>query len=246
MRSKSNLTAESPRRLELCLASDEVHSWCASLDCERPVLSRLELTLSPEEKLRADRFVFQSDRNRFLAGRGILRDLLGKYSKLSPTDLQFSHGAQEKPRLNQEHHASPLRFNLSHSHGIVVYAVAFEREVGVDVERILPEFAVEEIAARFFSARELAELRSLSPEARAEGFFLCWTRKEAYVKARGVGLRIPLDSFDVSLTPGQPETLHSPDSSLWTLLSFKPVPGYVGAIVGEGRGWRLRHFEWEP
>ena len=97
-----------------------------------------------------------------------------------------------------------------------------------------------------FSDHELMELRALPAELGAEGFFACWTRKEAYVKARGDGLQIPLNSFDVSLTPGRPAELHSPDSARWNLRSFQPAPRFVAAVVGEGGGWRLRHFEWAP
>src|SRR5439155_606145 len=99
-------------------------------------------------------------------------------------------------------------------------------------------------AGRFVSPRERAELRLLPPDRRVEGFFLCWTLKEAYIKARSVGLGIPLDSFDVSLMPGQPKGLISPDSDRWTLRSFQPAPGYAGAVVGEGKNWELRYWDW--
>lgn len=233
-----------PQRLEL--ASDEVHVWRASLDCEASVLSRLHALLSPDERSRALRLFFEADRSHFVTARGILREILGRYLELSAADIQFTYGVHDKPGLEQEHPGSPLRFNLSHSHGIVVYAFARGRELGIDIEQIRPSFAGEEIAERYFSAHELAELRALPPESRAKGFFLCWTRKEAYVKAHGGGLQIPLDSFDVSLTPGHPETLWSTDSSRWTLRSFEPAPGYAAAIVGEGSNWRRRFLEWKP
>ena len=126
-------------------------------------------------------------------------------------------------------------FNLSHSHGLAVYAFALGREVGIDLEPIRPDFVSDDIAGRYFSTQELNELRALSPESGLEGFFLCWTSKEAYVKARGEGLQIPLESFSVSLTPGQREVLESADSSRWGLHSFQPAPRYVAAIVGEGK-----------
>lgn len=127
-----------------------------------------------------------------------------------------------------------------------MYAIARGREVGIDVELIQPEFAGDEIAQRFFSANEIAELRSLPQDLRPEGFFLCWTRKEAYVKARGEGLYIPLDSFDVTLSPGQPEKLRSEDSHRWTLRSYQPTPGYVAAIVVQSKDCELRHRTWKP
>jgi 4'-phosphopantetheinyl transferase len=232
---------------ELKLPEDEVHIWRTSLaDIEPGVLHRLEATLNPEEKSRAARFHFPRDRNYSVASRGILRELLGSYLKCTSTELEFRYGPQDKPALRTNDGESPIRFNLSHSHGLAAYAFSRAREVGIDVEMIRPDFAGDEIAERYFSGPELAELRALPPESRAEGFFLCWTRKEAYVKARGEGLQIPLGSFNVSLTPGQPEKLESSDSSRWSLYSFQPATQYVGAVVGEGKGWRLSKWDWKP
>ena len=120
------------------------------------------------------------------------------------------------------------------------------RDLGVDVELIRSDIASEEIASRYFAPREVAELQSLPPSARAEGFFLCWTRKEAYIKAVGDGLQISLASFRVSLVPSQPPCLESADSSRWTLRSLSPAPDYVGALVGEGKDWQLHCFDWQP
>jgi 4'-phosphopantetheinyl transferase len=231
---------------ELRLGPNEVHVWRTSLACEPATLHRLEATLAEDEKSRAQRFVFERDRNHYIAGRGILRDLLGKYLSCAPAGLRFRYGPQEKPALDAEETPRSARFNLSHSHGLAVFAFSLGGEVGIDLEFIRPDFATDDIAARFFSARELAELRALPAELRAEGFFLCWTRKEAYVKARGTGLHIPLESFDVSLTPGQPGKLVSPDSERWTIWSFQPAAGFVGAILGEGSSWRVSQFDWQP
>ena len=233
-----------PGPLSPKLRADEVHLWRASLDCGSSVLSRLEATLSPDEIARADRFVFETDRSHFVMGRGILRELLGSYLMLSPAALQFSYGIHGKPALELESGGSSLQFNLSHSGGLAVYAFSYGRKLGIDVERIRPQLAGEDIAGRYFTARELAELRTLPPQFRALGFFLCWTRKEAYVKAHGTGLNVPLDSFVVSLTPGRPAELRSVDSDHWSMLSFEPSTGYVAAIVGEGNDWPLRYWNW--
>ena len=125
-------------------------------------------------------------------------------------------------------------------------AFSLGRDLGVDVELIRSDIASEEIASRYFAPREVAELQSLPPSARAEGFFLCWTRKEAYIKAVGDGLQISLASFRVSLVPSQPPCLESADSSRWTLRSLSPAPDYVGALVGEGKDWQLHCFDWQP
>jgi 4'-phosphopantetheinyl transferase len=164
----------------------------------------------------------------------------------TPEGLKFKYGPQDKPSLETQDLSCPVNFNLSHSHGLAVYAFSLDRELGVDVEQIRPEFAGDDIAVRYFSKRELAELRSLPQSLRAEGFFNCWTRKEAYVKARGEGLQIPLEGFDVSLTPGESPKLYSPDCSRWLLRSFEPATNYVAAVAGEGKDWQLHQWQWLP
>lgn len=236
----------SPAPSSLKLGAEEVHLWRASLDCDPSVLSRLEATLSPDEIARADRFVFETDRSHFVAARGILRELLGSYLMHSPAGLQFGYANRGKPSLQTGTGSSPLQFNLSHSGGLAVYAFSQGRSLGIDVERIRPHLAGEDIARRYFAARELAELQALPPQLRADGFFLCWTRKEAYVKAHGAGLSMPLDSFAVSLTPGRAAELRSVDSARWSMHSFEPSTGYVATIVGEGSGWSSHYWIWRP
>jgi 4'-phosphopantetheinyl transferase len=229
---------------DLRLESDAIHVWRATLDCESSVLHRLETLLSPDEKSRAARYIFQRDRDHFVVARGILRTILGIYIQRPAADLRFSYEPEGKPALRLTRGETAIRFNLSHSHGLAVYAFSNQREVGIDVEAIRSNIAEDELASRVFSAPELAEFHSLPGELQNLGFFHCWTRKEAYIKARGSGMGIPLDSFEVSLTPGQPEVLRSADSTRWSLYSIQPAPGYVGAVVGEGKGWELRLWNW--
>lgn len=231
-----------PAKLEL--SEDEVHVWRAPLSLAPEVLQRLNATLAPDEQSRAARFVFPDDRGNFIAARGILRELLGAYLQRPPASLEFEYGLRGKPALHRGDAGLSIRFSLSHSHGLALYAFAHRREVGIDLEQVQPDFGGEEVAERFFSNHELTELRALPGGLRAEGFFACWTRKEAYVKARGDGFQIPLDSFDVSLTPGRPAELHSLDKARWSSRSFEPAPRFVAAVVGEGGGWLLRYFEW--
>jgi len=233
-----------PAQPRLVLTGNDIHVWRALLSCEEAVIRRLEASLSPDEKSRAGRFVFPRDRDHFIAGRGILRVLLGTYLRRPAAEVGLAYEPGGKPVLRPGGPDPPIRFNLSHAYGVAVYAFAIGREVGVDVEAVRPDGTDDEIAERFFSPREIAELRSLPHELRHEGFFLCWTRKEAYIKARGRGLRIPLDSFDVSLTPGKPEELRSTDHDRWSLRSLQPAPGYVGAVVAEGKDWGMRLWDW--
>ncbi len=231
------------------LSPQSVHVWRASLQVESEQLDRFAITLSEDERARAQRFLLERDRNSFIAARGILRDLLARYSGRGPGDTEFVYGAQGKPALSDGGTANPVRFNLSHSHGLALIAVAREREIGVDVEKIRPDRAGDEIASRYFSAEEVEELRALPTEQRAEGFFLCWTRKEAYVKALGEGLRFPLDRFRVSLSPGKPAQLYGDAGARWSIAafdpSFTPEAKYAGAIVAEGKDSRAEYFQWK-
>ena len=235
-----------PAPYQFELREGEIHVWRARLDCKEDVLRQFETTLAPDERVRANRFFFSQDRDDFVATRGILRELLGKYVKRPPATLKFDYSSHGKPSLCAEINQGQLEFNVSHSHGMALLAFAAKRHVGVDIELIVEDFGGEEIAARYFSRHEVAELKALPPDLRAAGFYLCWTRKEAYVKARGAGLSIPLKSFHVSLTPGHPEQLHSADSSRWSIHSLQSDAKYAGALVVEGKDWRLRCWDWEP
>ena len=230
----------------LVLGNEEIHVWRARLDLPPESLSRMRGVLAQDEQARADRFHFDRDRNHFVACRGILRELLGSYLSRNPTSLQFSYGTFGKPALHFEDPSQSIRFNVAHSNGLALLAFACGREIGVDLESIRADFAGDEIAQRYFSKEELEELRALPEAMRTEGFFECWTRKEGYIKARGLGLQIPLQSFSVSLTPGQPETLQSEDASCWTLRSIDVSPGFAGAAVVEGRNWRPHFWDWTP
>jgi 4'-phosphopantetheinyl transferase len=226
------------------LTKQEVHIWQARLDVDSAAIQRLSSYLSGHEKQRASRFVVAKDGVRFTVARGILRELLGGYLGQLPGDIRLETGPRGKPSVPASAGAPDLRFNLSHSHGFALYAFALERELGIDVEKIRPEVVLEGIEKNYLSVRELQELRALPDELRPEGFFLCWTRKEAYIKARGEGLHIPLHSFDVSLTPGKPAILNSTDRDRWSVHSLQPEPGFAGALVAEAHGGPLRLREW--
>jgi 4'-phosphopantetheinyl transferase len=221
---------------------DEVHTWRVSLDPPGALLRQLECTLSPDEHERASRFHFQEDRDRFIAARGSLRMILSGYVGLEPGEIRFRYSPYGKPGLEG------LQFNLSHAHLLGLVAVARGRAVGVDIEYHRPALAVEQIARRFFSTGEADALLSLPDEQQPQAFLSCWTRKEAYIKARGEGLSIPLDQFDVSLAPDEPAALLSSrldpqEAARWTLYHLVPGPGYVGALAIEGRPTRL--LKWQ-
>lgn len=231
------------------LDPDTVHVWRASLDVTAPAIETLEAALSPDERARAARFARTIDRERYVAARGILREILGRYLERPGTEVRFRYASHGKPELEPGPDDRPLQFNLSHAAGLGLVAVAHGRRVGVDIEHVDPTLIDERIPERFFSPREVAALRALPSALQGEAFFACWTRKEAYVKARGEGLSIPLDRFDVALAPGKPAALlrtedDPAEAGRWTLHALAPAPGYVGALAIEGRGARVECRAW--
>lgn len=232
----------------LLLHSNEVHVWRAALDVSESDVRRLGGMLAGDERHRAERFVFPRDRTHFVAARGLLRMLLGRYLEHDPQRLRFVYGPYGKPELATVSGGTGLRFNVSHSHGLALYAVTRQRDIGVDVERIRPEVAQETIAEHFFSPREVAVLRALPATLQATAFFACWTRKEAYIKARGDGLSLPLDQFVVSLAPGEPAALlytawDLQEAARWALQNLAPGPGYMAAVAVAGHDWQLTCWE---
>jgi 4'-phosphopantetheinyl transferase len=210
------------------------HIWLMDLSPGQAALEHYASFLSQPETERAFRFRFEKDRNAFMVGRGLLRRLLGDYVKADPASLSFSYNRFGKPLLEQ--HNPDLHFNLSHSHGFAVLGFVLKAELGVDIEKIRPDFATREIAERFFAPDEVAVLTSLPPEQQADAFFRCWTRKEAFIKAHGIGLSFGLDKFSVAFHPdASPALLRcdlDPDAAQqWSILNL-PVPNnYLGALA---------------
>jgi 4'-phosphopantetheinyl transferase len=226
------------------LGEDEVHVRIASLDCPQPEMKHFENILADDEINRANRFHFRKDRERFVARRGLLRMILSSYLGMPANEIIFTYGCHGKPGLRQRDGRRTIEFNLAHSGGMAIYAITRDRRVGVDIEVIKHEFPLEIVAEHFFSILEVAALRSLPQSMQRKAFFRCWTRKEAFVKALGDGLRFPLSNFDVSLMPGQPaRLLHvrgpSEEASRWCMEDIDPVAGSAAAIVFSGPQCRM-------
>ena len=229
------------------LARNEAHVWHAFLDVPNDTLAALYSALSSDEQHRAARFVFDRDRHHFIAARGILRVLLARYLFLEPAEIAFSYGPHGKPALVMDPGStSALHFNVSHSNGLALFAFALDRHIGIDIEKLRPDFAGMEMAEHFFSDEEIAQLRAMPAHSQARGFFNGWTRKEAYSKAKGGGLQIPLKSFSVSLGMKERVVLKSDDSNQWSLRSFEPCPGFIAALAVHGNNCPSHHFEWAP
>jgi 4'-phosphopantetheinyl transferase len=233
---------------EHALAADEVHVWRARVSHCENCLDELAALLTPEERRRAARFHFAIDRQRCILGRALARLVLAHHLQRPSSELIFAYNAFDKPRLA----GSPqrlLEFNISHSGEWLLIALACGRALGVDVERMRADMATADIAARFFSSAECLALASLPAQMQCAAFFDCWTRKEAYLKARGDGLSLPLDQFDVAFGRGAEPALlatrHDPaEVRRWTLCQLNVGPGHRAALAVEGSGWSLRLWEW--
>jgi 4'-phosphopantetheinyl transferase len=229
-----------------------VHVWLVAVEQMAPSVERLATLLAADERHRAARFHFARDRQQYVVARGLLRVLLGSYLGQPPARLEFAYSPHGKPALvdaGGATGASPLRFNLSHAPGRVLYAITSRRAIGVDIEELRDLPDAEQIAERCFSRRERAALRAMPAHAKTAAFFACWTRKEAYLKAIGTGLATPLDGFAVSLAPGEParvvEVRGSPqEAARWALHDLPPIPGCAAALAVEGHAWDLAYWQW--
>jgi 4'-phosphopantetheinyl transferase len=217
----------------------EVDLWTASLRQSEEVVAVFAAVLSEDERIRAGRFRFAPDRDRFVVARGLLRALLAAYVGRDPADLRFAHGRYGKPSL-VDPAATSLQFNVAHSRDRALFAVGRSREVGVDLEAIRPDLEIEELSRLSLTKREHDLLAKLPPDRRRERFVTLWTRKEALAKAIGLGLALPFDRVDSaeSGTPG----CHARwdglvlDGRTWSIRSLDVEPGYAAALAIEGDG----------
>lgn len=210
-----------------------------------PDAERARTVLAGDELARAASFVYDVHRNRYVAGRLALRELLGRYLDLPPSAVQFRYSKYGKPELP----GSTLRFNVAHSEDLAVIGLTAQDRLGVDVERFRELQDIAGVARSVFSERELDVFQALPGALKIEGFFNCWTRKEAFVKAVGEGLSHPLDGFDVTLRPGEAVRLLEVEGSTaraaeWSLFDLRPIDGWVGAVAVENPEAALVHAGW--
>lgn len=236
----------------LTLSRDEVHVWRAALDLPAARLKSLGQILSTDEHQRAERFLFQKDRGKFVTTRGLLRIILSRYLGRDPDKLNFCYGPYGKPTcsdFNSDAHQDRLCFNVSHSDGLALYAVTVDQELGIDLERVRTEVDYVAIAQRYFLPAETTALLALPPGYRREAFFRAWTCKEAYIKARGGAIFQALNQVEVSFAPGEAMTLVRINgvqaATNWSLLTFNLAPDYVAALVMTGRKRQIKCWQWE-
>ena len=236
--------ATPPQMLSL---TQEVQIWRANLDLPLTQIEQLVPTLSSDEQQRADRFRFPVDRQRFIASRGILRTLLGRYLKIEPADLRFSYGDHGKPSVDTLHHPSTLQFNLSHSQAWLLCAMTQQHSVGIDLECLRSLTDLEGLTRRFFAPAEHQAIHTLPMEQRSRAFFQYWTCKEALLKASGKGL-IDLSSVEIAITNETIELIRwadDPVHSTWQIYSFTPTPDAVAAIAINTQAPQFSFWQWQ-
>ena len=233
---------------ELKLINDQVHIWQASFEFTADRIHSFKAWLSKEEMERANRFLFQKDHDLFIVSHGILRAILGRYLKTSPQRIVFAFNRYGKPFLAAPE-GVPLHFNLSHSHQQGLYAFSRNLEVGIDLEFIKPKPHAAQIIARFFSETEKREFQNLPSRLKTNAFFKGWTEKEAYLKAHGSGLSIPLHKFSVTLNPHKPAMLLQIDPDIidgkpWLLKEIPLGENYAAAVAVAGGKVDFSYWTW--
>jgi 4'-phosphopantetheinyl transferase len=225
------------------LAKGKVHLWRIPLDAQAKPAERQFAVLSEDERARAARFHFPKDRRAYVIAHAALRAILGLYTSREPADVRFELGPYGKPALVD---GNGPYFNLTHSGALAVVGLSSDREMGVDVEQLREMSDLESMAARFFTPAEQADLRRFPPAARGRAFLDGWTRKEAVMKALGLGVSQPPESIDVSLEPGNAmlRGLDGRPTPDWTLTPFAPDQGYTGAVAMRGSRPDLSFYDW--
>ena len=232
------------------LRAEEVHVWRASMDVSNSKVEELRKLLTNEEVIKGNRLQFEADRRKFIVARSYLRKLLGQYLCVHPASITFSYNKYGKPSLAKSIDVQNLSFSVAHSGELALYAVTLNRKIGVDLEKIQPEFNSYEIASSYFSASEVKRLDDVPGSLRQQAFFNCWTLKEAFVKAIGLGLSLPLDRFEVAFSPDEPARLlqthwDEKEASRWSLMTLEVEPGYVAALAVKGHNWELCTWDFE-
>lgn len=228
----------------LDLPENAVHLWSVNLEWASNSLQDFGKNLTADEQARAACIRSPMDRKYFIAGRGVLRDILSRYICQAPIDIDLSYGLYRKPRLRPSSRTSQIFFNVSHSESLGLIAVTRGGEVGIDLERIKPCEDCEKIAERFFSPPEIQALRRYLPPLRRDAFLTIWTRKEAFTNALGVGLQLDWSSFDVSRVPAPAVQTPMSSGTSWSIYPFVPTPGYVAALAYEASAPILKFWEW--
>ena len=230
-------------------AAGEIHVW--RIDLAGLTSPATESLLSADECERAARLLIERKRVRFIAGRGTLRKVLGQYLGIAPQALVFEYGPHGKPALTSEESAAGLAFNFSHSEDLALLAVAHARAIGIDIEHRQRNISVASFARHILSESETADLARLPAEQHQQALLAAWTRKEAYLKALGIGLSHSMSGFTTGLAE-EGEILVRPLEDIdgkrqpWTLIPLAAQPDYLACLAAPGHNWTVCHFDWRP
>jgi len=228
---------------EFFIKKHSVHLWRVFVPDLLPQVENLSFILSRDEIQRAARFHFDEHRNRFIIARAVLRLILSLYTRIEAKNLIFINGQRGKPFLS--HHLSHLQFNVSHSHDMAVYALTSDTEIGIDIEKIEPDFS-EDVAERFFSSSEYAEFSKLPQDKKIVAFYHLWAGKEAIIKALGEGLYVPLDEFslDAQKKIQRINLTHQQHEYHYHLEYFSAHKQYQSAFATAQHVNHLDHWQW--
>jgi 4'-phosphopantetheinyl transferase len=230
-------------------ATGEIHVWRIDLNCAAtPASASL---LSPDERERAARLLVEDKRAQFVAGRGVLRRVLGQYLGVAPQALVFAYGPHGKPTLRNDGSAAELAFNFSHSANLALIGVARAGTIGIDIEHRGRHISVAPFARHILSASEAATL-ARRPQARHRQVLLAtWTRKEAYLKALGVGLSRPMTGFTTGIAEDGATVVRELEDAggkpqPWAFIPLAAHPDYLACLAVPGRDWTVQRFDWQP
>lgn len=234
-----------------CIRRDAVHVWLTRVDWPEECKQALAEYLSPDERARAVRFHHRVDSDRHVISRALTRLLLGQLSGARPCNVPITYGEFGKPRIAEGQNQHCLQFNISHSGHLILIGIAVDREIGVDVEQMHEHVEIDVIAGRLFSLEEQAGMSIAPPGEKREAFFRCWTRKEAFLKAQGSGLSLPLGRFDVSGAPGEPVIVrtirpHRTVTRRWIVRDLEVGAGHKAAVAFEAPDCEVNAMEWRP
>ncbi len=235
----------------LPLHAHEAHIWLALLDYPADITATWLRLLSEQERRIAAQFYFERDRRRYIVAHTFLRRILGAYLDLTSEELSIAVASHGKPYLIRQPDMLDIRFNLSHSHDAALLALTLDCDLGVDIESATPLDDADLIATQFFSLAERTSLRELPLDEKNAAFYRCWSRKEAVIKAVGLGLAMPLNDFDVSLAPSEPAQLlairgASASPNPWTLYDLPQLPGFASALAVARPLDRIECRRWTP
>ena len=254
IKSRKRLTATCSwpdANIHIRLGAGEVHAWCAKLNASEKNLLYFQRSLDPDEISRASRFHFDRDRKRYIARHGLLREILGHYLSMRPAEVQFAYNSHGKPFLSDDLQSQDLNFNISSSRDLTLFVFVRGRQIGVDIEKIRQNIEFEELVERFFSENEGKAFQLVNPQSKLQTFFCIWARKEAYIKAQGQGLSVPLSRFDVSVDLHNKAEIfvanrEAMEKDRWVLHDLDPAAGYAAALAIQGKDWHLQRWRAVP